>query len=123
MESTSGNKAWHVFEEDHRRFRVSDDSGDSWPEPPIVVRPSTPAGVRPRLAGEARADEIDSSTKLFAREGFKIVPDRCRIQAARLHKFRQPRDAIGFPLAVSDSPIGISDGNSETEFKPAHSGT
>lgn len=43
------------------------------------------------LTRDAANDEIHESTELLAREGFEIVPDRCRSQGRVLH----PRHEIG----------------------------
>ena len=61
-------------------------------------------------------------TPLKSIKGSQIRPDRCTIQLARLHKARQVRCCIGFPLDVTYEPDGKS-GTSDPDFKARVPGT
>jgi hypothetical protein len=124
----SGNKlsceqAADVFEEHERGFHLADNPGDVVPEIPGVLCGSSASGEGERLARESGRDDIHSATPRATVERSHVIPDRSRGQAAVEHACRQdPRD-IGFPLDVTNTSVGISEGKSEPEFEPSSPGT
>ena len=82
---SSSNKPGHVFEKDPSGRHVPNDSVDEGPEPPLVLGAASVAGATPRLAGEARHDEIHCATPTSAVEGGQIRPHRCWSQGTRFH--------------------------------------
>ena len=55
-----------------------------------------------RLARVTAREDVHAITKLCPWEGFKIRPDRCRVQESRFHLCNQVRAGEGFDLANSD---------------------
>ena len=90
------NEALDVFEEDCR-WSADFDSGENIrKEVPWVLVPGPLAGLAERLAREAPTEDVHATAKLFPREGFKIRPDRCRVQGALFHLCNQIRAGEGF---------------------------
>jgi len=111
-------EAGHVLEEDEGWLNLSDDAGDVGPDPPLVVGAASLPGHAPRLAREARSDEIHDATPRSAIEGRNVIPYRSRIQGRVLHPGHEPGRGVGFPLDVHHGAIGLAEGESEPEIKP-----
>jgi len=75
---------------------------NEWPEVAGVVGPESFAGGTEWLAGVATREDVHAATKLGPWEGFKIRPDRCRVQESRFHFSEQIRAGEGFDLTKSD---------------------
>jgi hypothetical protein len=67
------------------------------------------AGSTPRLAREARSDEIHASAHASAIEGGNIIPDSCLSQGTFRHARDQNAGGIGFPLHDNDGLIAGQD--------------
>jgi hypothetical protein len=93
------------------------------PEPPFVGDAEPLPGVGGRLAGEAGSDEIHSAAPRVAVEGREVVPDRSRIQGLVFHPRHEGGRCEGFPLDVTHSAVGVSEGEPESELEPAGAGT
>lgn len=122
LQPSPANEPWHVLQEDESRSNLAKDAANLGPEPALVVRSPAPSGMAPRLAGEAASDEIHDATPRAAVERGKVIPERRRIQAAVLDTRDQDRAGKGFPLDVSDSPVGIAEGQTESKVESADAG-
>ena len=107
--------ACHILEEHQRRFDFCDDPSDLGPEMPGVFATEPLPGGRKRGAWIAGKDEMNSATARAAVEGFKIRPNRRRIQETVLHRRYQLFDAIGFDLQKHDCS-NARNRQSETEI-------
>lgn len=74
------------------------------------------------LAGESSRDEIHFSTPRLAIEGRDIVPDRSPIQGRVFHPCHESGCGMGFPLDVTQTAIGVSEGDSEPKLEAANAG-
>lgn len=102
---------------------LGDDAGDVWPQVARIVSAAPLSGVTERLARVARCEHIHEATPRSAIEGGEVVPDRRRSQATVLHARDQDRGGMGFPLHETDGAVGVSEGERDSEFKPADAGT
>jgi hypothetical protein len=75
---------------------------NGWPQVSWVVWSLPQSCCAERLARVAARQDVHLSPKLVPREGFKIRPDRCWVQASRFHFSDQVRAGEGFDLAKSD---------------------
>ncbi len=91
---------------------------DPGPEVPRVFLSESLAGGAEGLARVAPRQDVHLSAKLGPREGFKIRPDRCWVQASRLHFCDQVRAGKRFDLAKSDCSQ-IRDCSFESEINAA----
>ena len=118
---TVPNKSGDVLQEDVARSHVSDDPGNVWPDPSLVIDTSTFAGGAEWLAGETGSDDIHSSTPRCAFKGREIVPDRRLIQGRLAHPGHEDGRCVAVPLNVSHSSGGDS-GESRDELKQSDAG-
>ena len=96
------NKSGDVLQEDVARSHVSDDPGNVWPDPSLVIDTSTFAGGAEWLAGETGSDEIHSAAPRSAVEGREIVPNRRSIQGLVFHPRHESGRRVGVPLNVTN---------------------
>jgi hypothetical protein len=89
--------------------------------PRVLVSEALSRGTK-RLAWIAARKQVHESSKFCVWEGFKIRPDRCRVQQARFHLCDQVRTGEGFDLTKSDC-AQIWDCSFESEVNAAISGT
>ena len=68
-----------VFEEDERRFDLSDDAGNMGPEMSWILSAETLACQRERLARISRREDVHCAAPRAAVEGGKVRPDRRRM--------------------------------------------
>ena len=111
-----------IFEEDERRFDLTDDAGDMGPEVPRVVRAPALTRDGERLARIARSDDVHRAAPWAAFEGSNVVPDRRWIQGRLFHPCHENGRGVGFPFDMAHSSIA-GHGNGETEVEPACAGT
>ena len=105
-----------IFEEDERRFDLSDDAGDMRPEVARVVRAPALARDGEWLARIARSDDVHPAAPRAAVEVSNVVPDRCRIQGRLFHPCHENGRGVGFPFDMAHSSIsGHGDGEPEVE--------
>jgi hypothetical protein len=110
------NEAWDVLQENVLGSHLANDARDLGPEPSAVFGPLSLAGGAPRLAREARRDDMNDSAPRLAVKGGKVIPDRRFIQDAFFHARDKYRCRMTFPLNVTHTSVGISEGKSEAEF-------
>jgi len=91
------NKLWHVFQQHDSGCHFSNDPGDGWPEPAVIVNSTFATGAAEWLAGETGSDAIHSATPRSTVEGFKLIPDRRAIQERLFH----PRHEYGRRVGVA----------------------
>ena len=115
------NKSGDVLQEDVARSHVSDDPGNVWPDPSLIIDTSTFAGCAEWLAGETGSDDIHSSTPRCAFKGREIVPDRRLIQGRLVHPGHEYGRRVAVPLNVTHSSGGDS-GESRDELKQSDAG-
>jgi hypothetical protein len=123
VSESASKEPWDVLQEHDAGSHITNDGGDSGPEPALVLGATASAGDGPRLARESGRDEIHDSTPACAVEGSKVVPDRSRSQDSFRHARNQDCGGMGFPLHETDGAVVVSEGKVEAEFKPADSGT
>jgi hypothetical protein len=112
-----------VLEEYEAGPALVDDPGDVGPQVSLVVGTELLASDAERLAGVARRDEIHAPAPASAIEGGKVVPDRSPIQDLVRHPRHESGRCVAVPLDVTHSSIGGSDGESQSDLKPASPGT
>jgi hypothetical protein len=117
------NKPSDVFQEDPFGFNFANDTLDVRPDPALVFDPELLARGRPGLAGEAGRDDIHAATPRSPVEGGEVVPDRSRIQGLVCHPRHEGGCRVGFPLDVHHAAVVIAEGDVESEFESAGSGT
>jgi len=111
-----------VFEEDVCRPALRDNSCDLGPEPSgVALAEALPSGGHGG-AGVSSSDEMNDSTPASAVEGSEVIPDRRFIQESVLHACRQDRGSIGVPFRITDSPVGISEGQLDSELHASDPG-
>lgn len=115
------NKSGDVLQEHVARSHVSNDPGNVWPDPSLIIDTSTFARCGEWLAREAGSDEIHSAAPRCAVEGREIVPDRCLIQGRLVHPGHECRRRVGVPLNVTHSSGGDS-GESRDELEQSDAG-
>lgn len=123
VSDTPGKQPWDVLQEHEARSHVTNDARDVGPHPPLIGGSGASASDAPRLAREARRDDVHASTPRCAVEGCEIVPDRRAIHGRILHPRHESGRSKGFPLNVTHAAIGVSEGESEPEFQSADTGT
>lgn len=74
-----------VLEEDDAGFDGCDGFCDVRPEMARILRAELPAGARERLAGVTGSEDIHAAAPRPAVEGFKIRPNRSRIERSVFH--------------------------------------
>jgi hypothetical protein len=94
--------SFDVLKETESGLHESDPGSNKGPEVAGVVGAESLAGCTEWLAGIAAREDVHAPVKCSPWEGFKIRPDRCRIQLARFHFRNQVRAGIGFDLTKSD---------------------
>ena len=115
------NKVGHVLQEDEARSHVSDDPGNVWPQPSLVIDTTALAGLGERLAGETGSDEIHPATPRATVEGGEVRPDRSLIQGLVLHPRHESGRCVGVPLDVSHGS-GWDAGESQGKLEPSVAG-
>lgn len=118
---TVPNKSGDVLQEDVARSHVSNDPGNVWPDPSLIIDTSTFPRSAEWLAGETGSDEIHASAPRCAVEGREIVPDRRLIQGRLAHPGHEDGRCVAVPFNVSHSAGGDS-GESGDEFEPSIAG-
>jgi hypothetical protein len=91
-----------VFEEAEWWVDFSNHAKHIWPEVSWVFASSLFSCNTKGLAGIARSDAIHNATPWFAVEGFKICPNRRRIQGVFCHARCQDGTGKGFDLDKTD---------------------
>ena len=98
--------SFHVFKEALNRSNCVDDFEDVGPEVSLfVICSGTSSGLRKRLTGIAPSKDVNSVSKDFRREGFKIRVNRCGIQEILFHLCDQVFDCVGFDLHITDDSM------------------
>lgn len=97
---------------------LSDSNGLDWGVPTVACENEISCGE----TGVSAREEMYAATKLCPREGFKIRPDRCRVQESRFHFRNQVGAGKGFDLTSSDC-AQIWDSSVESKVNTAVSGT
>ena len=115
------NKSGDVLQEHVSRSHVSNDPGNVWPDPSLIIDTSTFAGCGERLARETGSDEIHASAPRCAVKGREIVPNRRRVQGRLAHPGHEDGRCVAVPFNVSHSAGGDS-GESGDEFEPSIAG-
>ena len=115
------NKSGDVLQEDVARSHVSDDPGNVWPDPSLVIDTSTFAGGAEWLAGETGSDDIHSSTPRCAVKGREIVPNRRRVQGRLVHPGHECGRCVAVPLNVTHS-LGAEPGEPGDELEQSDAG-
>jgi hypothetical protein len=110
----TGSKRRDVLEEDDGSLGFSDDAGDVRPKPAVICKSFTLAGSAPRLAREARREDIHASAHASAVKGGNVIPDKRLSQGAFRHARDQNAGGIGFPLHDND---GLVSGQYEVELE------
>lgn len=81
----------------------------------IVLAPPFP-GQAERLAGITGSDDMNAAAPWSAVEGFKIVPDRRRLQGLVFHPRHESGRSMGFPLDETHSAVSrLGDGKAKVE--------
>lgn len=96
------NKSGDVLQEDVARSHVSNDPGNVWPDPSLIIDTSTGSRLTERLARETGSDEIHSAAPRSAVEGREIVPNRRSIQGLVFHPRHESGRRVGVPLNVTN---------------------
>jgi hypothetical protein len=94
--------AINIFEEAELGLHEGDLPDEERPEVAGVFISETLAGCGKSLAGKPACKDAHFAAKRESREGFKIRPDRCRVQESRFHFCDQIRGCEGFDLTKSD---------------------
>ena len=115
------NKSGDVLQEHVARSHVSNDPGNVWPDPSLIIDTSLLPGGGEWLAREAGSDEIHASTPRCAIEGCEVVPNRRLIQGRLAHPGHECGRCVAVPLNVSHSSGGDS-GESRDELKQSDAG-
>jgi hypothetical protein len=92
----------HVFEEDFLWLALADDPRDVRPEVARIFFGELPAGTTERLAGVARAEDVDRSFVRAPVESLKVGPNRRRREGSVLKARNQPFGDSGFPFHVTE---------------------
>lgn len=116
VRQTVPNKSGDVLQHDESRSHASNDPGDVWPEPAVIVNSTLLSCCRERLAWKTGSDEIHSSAPRCAIKGCEIVPDRRSIQRLVFHPCHESGRCVGVPLNVTYS-AGVDSGVSEGKLK------
>jgi hypothetical protein len=114
--------SFDVLKETEVGAHVRDAASDPRPEVPRVVLAESLPGGTEWLAWIAATEYAHDSVKSAVWEGFKIRPDRSRVQQSRFHFLDQVRAGIGFDLTKSDC-AQASDSSLESEINASVSGT
>jgi hypothetical protein len=105
-----------IFKEAERGADFSHHAKDIWPEVSWVFRAALFARNTKGLARVACSDAIHRATPWLAVEGYKICPNRCRIQGVFCHPRRQNGAGIGFDLNKTDCASSwLRQSNAEVE--------
>jgi hypothetical protein len=104
------------FQEDDCRLDLADNTEDVGPDPALVLGLFALAGHAPRLARDARVEDINRFTPRFAVEGGDIRPDSERRYGALFSTRRQDCGRMGFSLNRNDCPVsGKGDSKSKAD--------
>jgi hypothetical protein len=114
--------AFDVFEEADPWPHIGNAICDVGPEVAWILLATSLSRVAEWLARIPSREDVHQSAKAPELEGFKIRPDRCRIQASRFHFRDQISAGKCFDLAVSDSAQS-RDNSPESEINPGVSRT
>jgi hypothetical protein len=122
-EPIPGNEPWHVLHEDESRLHLANHAGDFGPDPSLVVDAFAFPGHAPRLAREARRDEIHDATPRAAIEGCEIVGNRREIHGRVFHPRHESGRCVAVPLNVTHGAVGSSDGEVQAKLESSSPGT
>jgi hypothetical protein len=105
-----------VFEEHDAGFDFADNPRDVRPEVPWVFRAALLAGAGEGLTRIARSEDIHNSAPRLAIEGFKIRPNRTRIERSVFHTRDQLFDGSCFVFHEADRSSAFNcQGEAEVE--------
>jgi len=106
--------ACDVFEEDPLEAwpEFSRDSGNIWPEVPLVVGPLALSSVAEWLAGVSGKQCVDTSSEGLGVECGEVVPDRCRSEVSRALSCDDDGSGVFLPL---DPTPGVKSGFGQHE--------
>jgi hypothetical protein len=113
------HNAWHVFQEHETGSYLTDDPGDSGPEPSVIIKTSTLPRRGEGLAGYSGSDEIHASTPRATVESGEVRPDRSLIQPLFFHPCHESGRCVGVPLNVSHGCGDTSQGELESSIAGA----
>ena len=115
------NKSGDVLQEDVARSHVSNDPGNVWPDPSLIIDTSTGSRLTERLARETGSDEIHSAAPRCAVKGREIVPNRRRVQGRLVHPGHECGRCVAVPLNVTHS-LGAEPGEPGDELEQSDAG-
>jgi hypothetical protein len=122
LSESEGDMSFDILKEAELGSQNPNSVCDKWPEVARVVCAEALSGCAEWLAGIAPSEDVHAATKLCPWEGFKIRPDRCRVQESRFHFCDQVRAGETFDLTKSDC-AQASDNSVESQFNASVSGT
>ena len=105
---SKGDVSFDVFKEALNRSNCVDDFEDVGPEVSGVILSFSFSRLREWLTGIASSNNVNSVSKDFRREGFKIRVNRCGIQEILFHLCDQVFDCEGFDLHITDDSMAKS---------------
>lgn len=100
--AAAGEHAVDVFNDAEPGPGLDKGAPEGGPKVPFVFLSKPVPGEAVWLARYAANEAVQASTKLAAREGSGVRPDRARSQEARFHRCDQSRNGVGFPLHHND---------------------
>lgn len=116
VRQTSPNKSGDVLQEHESRSHISQDPGNVWPEPSLVIDTETLPRRREWLTVETGSDDIHSATPRFTVERGDIIPDRRLIQGLFFHPRHESGRCVTVPLNTSHGTY-VEAGEPESELE------
>jgi hypothetical protein len=112
-----------VLEETDSRLYLSHNTEYVGPQVARIAFTKSLSSEGKRLARVATSDDIHEAAPRSAIEGLEIVPDRRAIQGRVLHPRHESGRGVGVPLDVTNSSVGASEGEVQSEVDSGNPGT